>query len=69
MSRNRDVRRREWATQRAAEEQELYERIQAVWQVPEHAAEEFVKMEDAIGERGATAVADFVKAMLEARGA
>lgn len=48
-----------------AEEQRRYERIRDVWQVPSHAADAFVNLQDAVGERQADAIAEFVKSMIE----
>ena len=55
---------REFEEQREQEARDLYERIHRVWEVPDHAAEAFVNLQDAVGEHGALAIAEFVKAML-----
>lgn len=61
----RRERRQEWESQQSAEEQLVRQRIRDVWQVPEHSAETFVKLQDAVGEHQADAIADFVKSMIE----
>lgn len=48
-----------------AEEEAQRQRIREVWQVPEHAAEAFVKLQDAVGDAHADAIAEFIQAMLE----
>lgn len=65
MSRNRDEKRREREAQQEVEDQARWERIEAVWRVPEYAASEYVDLEDEVGENQAKVIADFIKAMIK----
>jgi hypothetical protein len=57
--------RKEYIAAQEREARERWERINAVWQVPDHAAESFIALEDAVGESKAAAIANFVKTMMK----
>jgi L-arabinose isomerase len=57
--------REAWEESQRREEQERFNRIREVWQVPECAAEALVALGDIVGGEAAAKTADLIKAMLE----
>lgn len=58
---------RDRASQEAAADAH-YKRLKHCWQVPEHAKEAYLELEDALGEEGARIVNNFMKALLRLEG-
>ena len=57
-----------YAAQQDAEREAYAERLRNCWQVPEHAREAYLELEDQLGEEGAAVVNKFLKQLLQLEG-